>query len=163
MNLPIGEIIEENLVLSQIEVKGLLEALIEKEFTGYIANTIDGFAGIEEGILLFKKGNLIGSYYEYTNYDIVVYGSPAVNHTLNSLTAEKGIMDIISLSNQQADLVTAFNDRLKITIKFKKGELLGLVRRRYTTEHAEKTLSKVIEKHESRKSVLKRLGLSEIG
>ena len=163
MNLPVGEVIEENLVLNQIDLTGLISALIDKQFTGYIVNTIEGFAGVEEGVLIFKKGEIVGSFYEYSNYDIIVFGDAAVQHAFNSLNALKGVFDIISLSIQQVDLVSAFNDRVKVAIKLKKSELLGLVRKGFTTFFAEKTLGNVIEQHESRQSILKRLGLSEIG
>ena len=162
MNLPVGDIIEENLILSEVDVKGLIEALIDRQFTGYIVNTIEGIAGIEEGVLLFKKGDLLGSFYEYTNHEKSIFGKNAIDPTFNSLAAEKGIMDIISLSSQQADLVTAFNDKIKIVQMFKRSELLGLVRRRFSTSFAQNTLKNVVGKGESRKSVLKRLGLSEI-
>jgi len=162
MNLPVGDVIEDNLILSEIDVKGLIEAFVDKQFTGYIANTIEGIAGIEEGVLLFKKGELLGSFYEYLNYDKIIFGKEAVEHAFNSLSAEKGIMDILSLTTQQADLVTAFNEKVKVSIKFKRSDLQGLIRRRFSTSFAENIIKSTDGKSESRKSVLKRLGLSEI-
>ena len=61
------------------------------------------------------------------------------------------------------DLVVAFNDRLKVMGRFKKSELLGLIRTQYVSSFAQKTLASVISESESRKSVLKKFGLSELG
>ncbi|MBI2598577.1 MAG: hypothetical protein HYW50_05295 [Candidatus Diapherotrites archaeon] len=163
MNLPSGEIVEENLDLKNIDISGLLKALVEKQFTGYVVDTIMGYAGVEEGALLFKRGELIGSFFEYTNFNIIVFGKDAVAQTFNSLAAPKGVVDIVSLSVQQADLVVAFNDRLKVTNVFKRNDLLGMIRRQYVTSFAQKTLSSVVGESESRKSVLKKFGLSELG
>ena len=163
MNLPSGEIVEENLELKNVDVAGLVKALVDKEFTGYVVNTIFGYAGIEEGALLFKKGELAGCYFEYTNFGIVVFGNDAISQTFNSFGALQGALDIVSLSGQQVDLVVAFNDRLKVTVRFKKSELLGLIRTQYVSSFAQKTLSSVISESESRKSVLKKFGLSELG
>lgn len=162
MNLPVGEIIEENLALDELDVRGLISALVEKQFTGYIVNTVGGTAGIEEGVLLFKHGILVGSFYDYSNYGVIVFGKDAVAFVFNSFAAQKGVVDIMSLSTQQADLITAFNDRLKLTITFKKSDLLGLIRANYDSGFAQKALANVVDNGETRKNVMKRLGLSEL-
>lgn len=163
LNLPSGEIVEENLDLGGIDMEGLLKKLVDISFTGYIVNTVFGYAGVEEGALLFKRGELAGSFFEYTNFGVVVFGNEAVAQVFNSLVAPRGVVDIVALSGQQVDLVVAFNDRLKLTVGFKKSELLGLIRKQYVSSFAQRTLSSVISESESRKTVLKKFGLSELG
>ncbi|AJF60815.1 MAG: hypothetical protein J4224_01280 [Candidatus Diapherotrites archaeon] len=162
MNLPVGDIIKQGIKLKEFDSR-IIESFYDKEFSGYLVASIEGYAGIEEGALLFKKGLLIGAFYEYLNYGITVHGNQAVQQVFNSLAAEYGVIDVISLTNQQADLITAFNDKIKLTVNVGKKDVRKLSRSFYSNEFAEKVLSKVLEKHESRKNVFKKLGLTDLG
>jgi len=163
MNLPIGEAVERNLNLREFDARGTVTGLFDRLFSGYLVVTIDGFGGMEEGVLLFKKGVLLGSIYEYTNYDIVVFGEPAMVQSINAMSAQYGVVDVYSLSNQQVDLVTAFNDRVKISRAIQKRELSGLFGREFSDQYARQVLSGVLKEHESRETVFKKLGLSRLG
>lgn len=163
MNLPIGDVIEQNLNLREFDAKGTVSGLFDRMFSGYVVATIDGFDGMEEGVLLFKKGSIVGSIYEYTNYGIVVFGEPAMVQTINSMAAPWGVADVYSLSTQQVDLVTAFNDKIKITKDIQKRDIAGLFGKPFSDQYARQVLGEVLKQHESRETVFKKLGLSRLG
>lgn len=162
MNLPVGELIEEGIELSSINPKQKLEELADKIFSGYIVTLIEGFDGLEEGVLIFKKGILIAAAHEYCKYGITVFGDVSLEQVTNAMRAKYGVSDLISLTVQQADLVTAFNDKLRLTRDYSKGDLAKIIPKKYSTSPAEKTLSQVLKKEESKHDLLKRFGLGGI-
>lgn len=163
MNLPIGEVLQQGISVKELDTKALVVSLIEKKFSGYVVVTIDGFDGIEEGAIMFKEGHMVGSFYTYDNFNISVFGNSALQQAMNALVAEKGIIDIVALSNQQVDLIIAFHDKVKVSVGIDKKNLDKIFPKSFSQEFAKKVLGDVIKEHESRKSVFKRLGLSELG
>jgi len=163
MNLPVGEVLQQGIAIKEIDTKALTLSLLDKKFSGYLIVTIDGFDGIEEGVVIFKEGFMMGSFYSYDNYNINVFGNSALQHSMNALVAEKGVIDIVALSNQQIDLVIAFHDKVKITVAIDKRQLDKIFPKSFSQEFAKKVLGEVVKEAESRKSVFKRLGLSELG
>ena len=163
MNLPVGEVLQQGIAVKEIDTKALTLSLLDKRFSGYLVVTIDGFDGIEEGVVLFKEGFMAGAFYNYDNFNISVFGNSAMQQAMNALVAERGIIDIVALSNQQIDLVIAFHDKVKITVAIDKRQLEKIFPKVFTQEFAKKVLGGVVKEAESRKSVFKRLGLSELG
>ncbi|MBI4210704.1 MAG: hypothetical protein HY544_04335 [Candidatus Diapherotrites archaeon] len=163
MNLPVGEVISSGVSLREIDVRRLVEGFYEKGFSGYIVDTIEGFDGIEEGALLFRDGSMTAAIYDYDLYDLTVFGDAAVVHVFNSFAAEYVVADIVSLTNQQVDLVTAFNDKSKLLKAVQKQDVARLIPKIYTTEHARSVLKEAVKKTESKSDVFKKLGLSGLG
>lgn len=162
MNLPVGKTIESGVGLKEFNLPRNLGLLADKLFSGYVALMIEGFSGLEEGVLLYKKGLLTASGYEYCKYGITVYGNSALQQTLNAGAAEHGVVDVVALSVQQSDLVTAFNDKLKLGRELTKKEAVKLSPKQYTTKYAEQVLSTVLMKEETKHTLLKRLGLGGV-
>lgn len=163
MNLPIGEPVAEQVSLREFDAQGIINSLFERAFSGYVVVTIDGFDGMEEGVLIFKKGLLVASFYEYLNYDITVFGEPALVQAFNAFAAEFGAVDIYNLSNQQIELVTAFNDKIALPKPLLKNEAGRMYVKDFTDQYAKQVLSEVLKTHESRESVFKKFGLSGLG
>ncbi len=163
MNLPVGEVKEEGLHLSEFNARAKVEALAESSFSGYVAATIEGYAGLEEGVLLFKKGQMVASAYEYLKYGITVFGDAALPQFFNALAAKFGAVDVVALTAQQADLITAFNDKMRLTGSFGSKDVPRLVAKAYTPEYARQVLSEVLRAGETKQEILKRLGLGSLG
>ena len=163
MNLPIGEVISRGVNLKEIDVKRLILGLFKKKFSGYLVATLEGIRGLEEGVLIFKSGDLTAAFYEYGLFGITVFGDSALPHVFNSFAAEYIISDIVSLSNQQADLITAFHDKAKVESVVSEKEISRLIPRVFSEKFAQSVLTKVVESNESKDDVFKKLGLSKLG
>ncbi len=163
MNLPVGEIISKGVSMREIDVRKLLEGFYEKEFSGYLIVTLEGFDGIEEGVLLFKGGSLDAAFYEYDLHGVTVFADAAVPHVFNSLAAPYVVGDIVSLSDQQVDLITAFNEKSKLARAVQKGDIQRLIPKAYSAEFAKSVLSQYVKKEESKKEIFKKFGLSSLG
>ncbi len=160
MNLPVGEAVKQSVALKDFNYRKEIEGFFNSGFSGYLVTTVEGFDGIEEGVLLFKEATLVGALYEYTNYGITVFGDIALPQVLNGLVADYGVVDVYRLTNQQVDLVTAFNDKVKLSRTVGKRDITKYFKKKFSSEYAEKTLSDVLKKYESRESIFKKLGLS---
>ena len=163
MNLPVGEVISRDLNLREMDIRRLLEGFFDKRFSGYIVATIDGFDGLEEGVLIFKEGALLASLYEYDLHGITVFGDTALPHVFNSFAAVYVVADIVSLSNQQVELVTAFNDKSKLLKIVSRGDVGRMIPKVYSSEYAKSVLTDVVKKEESKVDIFKKLGLSGLG
>jgi hypothetical protein len=163
MNLPVSEIVEQGKVTGEFKYKEITESSMEKEFSGYFIVTTDGFDGIEEGVLIFRRGYLVACLYEILNYGITVFGDTALRHALNSFLNPKGIVDIYGLTNQQVDLVAAFNDKIKLKRPVTKREVQRLYPGKFSAEMSKGLLKEVVSKRETKESLLKRLGLGNLG
>ena len=163
MNLPVGEVITRGVNLNEIDIRRLLEGFYDKNFSGYLVVSLEGFDGIEEGLLLFKGGSIVAAFYEYDLYGITVFGDSAIKHVFNSFAAEYVVGDVISLSNQQVDLVTAFNDKSKVSESIPKNQVAKLIPKIFSHELAKGVLSEIVKESESKKDIFKKLGLSKLG
>lgn len=163
LNLPVGEIISKGVNIREIDAKKLIEGFYEKEFSGYLIVTLEGFDGLEEGVLLFKAGVLHAVFYEYDLYGVTVFGDASVPHFFNCLAAPYLVGDIVSLSDQQVDLITAFNDKSRLAKTVGKNDLQRLIPKAYSTELAKSVLSQYVKKEESKKDIFKKFGLTTLG
>ncbi len=163
MNMPVGEVISRNLNLREMDLRRLLEGFFDNKFSGYMVNTADGYDGLEEGILIFREGTLLAALYEYDLHGITVFGDSALAHVFNSFAAVYVVADIVSLTNQQVDLVTAFNDKSKLQKNVSKGDIGRLIPKVYSAEYARGVLTDVVKKEESKVDIFKKLGLSGLG
>ncbi|MEM4390875.1 MAG: hypothetical protein QXX06_03360, partial [Candidatus Diapherotrites archaeon] len=124
--------------------------------------TLNGVSGIEEGALIFKDGFIIASFYEYECNKITIFGKTSLEHVFNSFVAEYCIADIVGLSNQQVDLVTAFNDKAKLEVPLQKGDLGKMLPKIFSKELGLKVISSSSDKSD-KSDIYKKLGLSELG
>ena len=163
MNLPLSDVIEQGKKTAEFDYKSRLNSCLGGDFSGYIVLTIDGFDGMEEGVLIFRKGYLSAGLYEFLNYGITMFGDSSLKHTFNAFLNDKGIVDVYGLTNQQVDLVTAFNDKIKLTRPVTKGDASKLFALKYSSELSKELLKEVLQKQESKDEVLKKFGLTSLG
>ena len=161
MEFPAGEVLEESIKINEINIEQVLKELIEQKFSGYLVVTIYGYTGIEEGLILFRDGITIGSFYEYNQINTVIEGDNALLESLNALKAKYGIMDINALSKQQAELIVTFKDAIK-TKERSLQELKKMLPQKYSTDYSKKVLRETSETEKSRYEVMKALGLVEL-
>jgi hypothetical protein len=163
MNLPVGDIIGRGINLKEVDIRKLIEGFYDKGFSGYLVASLYGFDSVEEGVLLFKDGLLIAAIYEYEFYGITIFGDVALPHIFNSFAADFIVADIVSLSNQQIDLVTAFNDKAKLNKVLQKGDVGRLMVKAFSKDLAKSVLSNLVSSAEDKAEIFKKLGLAGLG
>ncbi|MBN1941122.1 MAG: DUF2226 domain-containing protein [Candidatus Diapherotrites archaeon] len=161
MDLPVGSILAKNLILKEINLENKINSFLEKDFRGYLVLTAAGRAGIEEGAILIQKNELIGAVFEYLRFKKRVYGELALRHYFNAAKADFGVMDVVSLSKQQIELIIAFNEKIELAKHLTSKEIAKIVPRAYDAKTAESFLGDELQKQESRFDVFKRVGLAE--
>ena len=130
MDLPAGTKIEEGILTSQISFQQKLLELMGRGFTGYIIESVEHSIGIEEALLVMKKGIIIGAHYEFKDGQ-EEYGEKALPMALNAGLAPFGILDINALSNQQLDLIIAFQEKIVLDTEVKDRDLEKLMPKQY--------------------------------
>lgn len=111
MNLPPGITVKSAIDIATIDFAALLKELKDKSFNGYLALAIQGKGGFEEGILVFDNGKVVAAFYEYFKFSKVVLGDSAFQRVMNASAAKQGILDIFQLTNDQVQLILAFNEQ----------------------------------------------------
>ena len=162
MNIPVGEIVEENVSLQKTNLGKKLSGLMAKKFSGYVVLTVEGSSGIEEGLALLKGGVLIGGIYEYIGFAKIIYGDRALSQLLNSGLAKFGVMDVGKLSRQQIELIIAFNERIELKKQLSQKELASATPKTYDAGAAGAELGEELKKKESKFDILKRIGLGGV-
>ena len=162
MNLPVGSVQAQGLKLEGTDFLQQALELSKQNFIGYLVLTIDGFDGFEEGLLFLKSGECIGAVYDYLKYGKTLYGEEALPAVLNASSAEKGVLDVCSLTAQQLDLVMAFNDRILLPQNKAVKDLSSLKTRSFESSFAKKHLAGLLEAEESKFEILKKFGLGRI-
>jgi hypothetical protein len=162
MNIPVGQLVEENTPLKGTNLAKKLSSLMLNGFTGYLVLTIEGRSGIEEGLALLKGGFIVGAIYEYVKFDSSFYGNDALQQLMNSSLAEYGVIDVGSLSKQQVELIIAFNEKIELAKPIEAKQIEKIVPKRYDAKVAEKALGKELKKKESKFDVFKKLGLGGV-
>ncbi len=163
LNLPMGvsRILAKN--VKTFDSRRELEDMAASSFSGYLVESLFGNAGVEESALLFRYGQGIGATYEYYGSKQTLYGDAALPHVMNGYLVENGVLDIMELSTQQVDLVTAFNAKLKLSKPLTKGLFKPLVK-----DHYDAALSKVVaaaqypDQPVSKETLFKKFGLAGI-
>ncbi len=110
MNLPAGNVIKTDVDVATVDFLALLKELGLKLFNGYLAIAIKGNGGIEEGTLLFDNGKIVAATYEYFKHGKTMLADKAFVRVLNASFAKHGSVDLVQLSNEQVQLVLAFNE-----------------------------------------------------
>lgn len=163
MNLPVGKVIEQGLDLSELAVRELLESFMGRGFSGYVVNTIAGYSGIEEGMILFRSGVSAGAYFEYFSLGKVFFGDYSLQQVFNSFAAEKGVVDIVGLSIPQVDLITAFNENIRLSVNLDKRSFSKYFTKSYSNDFSLQALRAGASEGHDNKAIFKKLGLSGLG
>ena len=136
MGIAAGTMVETSKDLKDIKPKEYLVKLMNKKFDGYICTTIKDLNSIEEGLVLFEKGKITLSSYEYFGYNKKFIAEDALKRSLNSFNAPIGVMDVFSLTPQQVKLVKTLKEDcvLKMPVAKDKLKIPGTFSYKYEKE-----------------------------
>ncbi|MBU0635762.1 hypothetical protein KKE06_01935 [Candidatus Micrarchaeota archaeon] len=162
LNYPVGDPIEEGLELEKIEPHSFLAKLFVPNFSGYVVITLEGYSGIEEGVLFFQEGTGVGAAFSYDSFDTAVFGDTALNSFFNGLAAKKGVADVFKLSKQQVDLILALDERTAIRTPLVQDMVSKKIRNQYNASFAQAAVRGLdtVVTHSS--DLLKKIGLGEM-
>ncbi|MFH0970020.1 MAG: hypothetical protein V1776_01010 [Candidatus Diapherotrites archaeon] len=163
MNLPTGVLRTAGKSIVSFPARQELENLSLNNFSGYTIETLLGLNGIEESALLFRNGQGIGASYEYYGSHATLNGDDSLVHVFNAFASKSGVIDVMDLSVQQVDLVTAFNASIKFSKPLAKSQLKSLVKEEYDSTLGEKISSSAkTALPQTKESLFQKFGLSGI-
>ena len=136
MDFPVGSVVEQLQETKTSDFSQKLSVLQQQNFTGYIVETIDGVYGLEEGMLFMKQGQVIACLHRFESNGYELRGQEALQFFFNGARAT-GFFDVVQLSNQQIDLVTAFDEKLLLTQQLDLKDLTKLIPVAYSTQFVE--------------------------
>jgi hypothetical protein len=111
LNFPYGNPVKTGIDAASVDFLALLRELQAKMFNGYLCITVKGVGGLEEGVMVFDNGKIVASVYEYFKYNKTILGDQAFFRVLNASAAKHGVIDLYQLSNEQVQLILAFNEQ----------------------------------------------------
>src|SRR3989344_7904169 len=138
MGLPAEDLKEQGIVSSPLTVKQRIASFLPSK-SGYIVLTIEGYDGIEEGIIVFKKGNLVAAMYEYLKYGITVLGDLALARFFNA-ASRQGVIDVFDLTQEQVEITFRFNEKAILTKSLKFGDIDRMIPKQYDEMLAQNVL-----------------------
>ena len=162
MNFPLGTFRVQGKSTKQWDAKTELEMLAQQNFSGYVIETLYSSVGVDECALLFRAGQVTAATYEVHATNQALFGDESLAHVGNAFAATHGIIDVAELSSQQADLILAFNQKLKLTKPLQKGQLRALVKDTYDATLLQQSKVGGAIASESKESLFKRFGLAGI-
>ncbi|MFH1106609.1 MAG: DUF2226 domain-containing protein [Candidatus Micrarchaeota archaeon] len=110
VSLPAGNAVKTGIDVAAIDFFSLLAELKAKVFNGYMCITVQGTGGLEDGSLVFDNGKIVASFFDYLRYDKRLLGEAALVRVFNASQARTGVIDIYQLTNEQVQLILAFNE-----------------------------------------------------
>jgi len=136
--------------------------LQSKKFSGYTYLVINGNYGYEESILIFSKGQVVGSIYLNDFYNMSLYGKKAFDLAINSFGNKDGLLNIYNLDIDQIKLLLIFNDKIKFDFKISKSTVSKL-NIKYKEELTKQLLkTNLSEQKETKPYLFERYKLSEL-
>ncbi len=111
MNLPAGSVVKTDVDVASVDFLGLLKELKSKVFNGYLCIAVKGKTGFEEGVVVFDNGKVEAVAYDYLAFNKSVVGSKALARVVNASSAKQGVIDLFQLTNEQVQLIIAFNEQ----------------------------------------------------
>lgn len=160
MDLPLGMPLQQNLKTANADMLNIMLELMGKQFTGYIIVTINGFDGIEEGAILFRKGAIIGAGYEFMKYGVTIEGNNAFEIVLNAFRAKHGIIDIYSLTTQHMDLLTAFHEKMLMSLQIEPKNLKKIYPKEFSDKYAKEVIKQ--QKEVTKYDLFRKAGIAGI-
>lgn len=110
LNFPVGEVRGKG--VTPIDFVSKAEELSSKAFNGYLILSVKGNF-VEEGIIFFKGGVIIGCIVECLAVEKTIKGNDALEFFFNQ-TKGKGFFHLVELTRSQVDLITAFDEKLLV-------------------------------------------------
>lgn len=138
-----------------------LDNLAQQNFSGYVVETLYNGQGIDECALVFRSGQGIGATYELHFSNQSVSGDAALGLIGNALAVDAGVLDVVELSMQQVDLITAFNSKLKLTKPIVRGQFRGIVKEAFDRSLLPHSEAEGVAA-DSKESLFKKFGLAGI-
>ncbi|VVB74925.1 Uncharacterised protein [uncultured archaeon] len=148
MNFPVGTVVSKGETPYDFVSKA--QELAEKSFNGYIVQAVCGHL-VEEGVIFFREGEMIGCVVECLAADKTLKGNEAREYFFNEVKG-MGFYHCIELTRSQVDLVMAFDEKIlgdKINLK----ELAKLIPSAFTPK---------FERTSAQKSALEVYGLGDL-
>ncbi|MCD4740147.1 DUF2226 domain-containing protein [archaeon] len=159
MNVPVGTPKIQGRRLSAVNVTKDLAEFMSLDKMGYIAITIKGAHGLQEGLLIVENGRLIGAYYEYLSLGRSYNAKEALERSLNAFFAEKGIYDSYELTVQQIELLKIFNEDMLFLEPVDNTALQGMIPMQHNEEYEKKLLE---PGEKTKEQIMKERGIREI-
>ncbi len=162
MNLPAGVVRVLGKSVKLFDPKKELEDLSSSSFSGYVVETLFGELGLEESALVFRQGQGLGCVYEYYGAKQTLQGDDALVHVMNAYSTEHGVLDMVDLSVQQVDLITAFSPALKLTKPILRGQFKSLIKDSFDANLSKNVSPTRVTDSLSKESLFKKFGLAGI-
>ncbi len=162
MNFPLGTLRLSGKTPKQWDPKTELDNLSQQNFSGYVIETLFNGQSIDECALVFRAGQAIGATYELHYSNQSVSGDASLSLIGNAFAAEAGMLDIVELSTQQVDLITAFNAKLKLSKPIIRGQFRGMVKDAFDSTLLPRTSVEGMAAVDSKESLFKKFGLAGI-
>ncbi len=157
-----GELRQSGVPLNRLNPVFLFSDLMDTRFSGFVVVTIEGFSGIEEGVVFFREGQLAGAAFSYDHPDVSVFGNAALDSAFNACLAKRGVLDVVSLSRQQVDLVLALEEKVAVSLSPVKADLAKKLAGPFSDRFAQTALRSTQQETVDRHELLKKLGLAEL-
>jgi len=157
MKIPTGEPVERGTKVPKTSPRNIIEGLMKDKFTGYNAITIHGETGLEEGVIIYKNGKIIGSEYSYFKYNKKYMSKEALERSLNALKSRNGVIDTYKLTSHQIQLTKTMNEEAMLSEPVGKEELE--IPSTFTTKYEEGLMEKRTKKL-TKEELLKKYGLT---
>jgi hypothetical protein len=159
VNIPSGEEVVKNLEVKGIKTSSMIKDLNNKKFNGYVSITIREKFGFEDGVIIFKDGEISGSYYNFLLKNKELYGKDAFTFVMNAFGAEFGSLDVNKLSKEQVELMLTFNEKSKFELKLKD------LQKKIKTKYDENLVSQEIgiDVKDEKYELFKKIGLGNLG
>jgi hypothetical protein len=126
MNLPLSKPLIENVFLKDINPEALFLDLNSKNFSGYTYLVVKSDYGFQESIIIFSKGQIVGSIYLNDFYNLEIYGKDAFDLSINCFGVDDGLLNIYNLDSDQIKLLLIFSDKINYNFKIKKSSVSKL-------------------------------------
>lgn len=162
MNLPAGVVCVLGKSVKSFDAKKELDDLSVGSFSGYVVETLFGEWGVEESAIVYRQGQGLGCVYEYYGLKQTLQGDEALVHVMNGFLSDHGVLDIVDLSVQQVDLVTAFNSKIKLSKPIARGQFKPLIKDSFDSTLVRKVGPARPLESLSKESLFKKFGLAGI-
>jgi len=144
------------------EFSALLHDLHRRSFNGYVAWLGRGYDGLEEGILLFSRGDIVAASYEHLKYDYVIDGKDALEPAANVLVSKCPVYSVVALTIPKINLVLAFNEKAGLPAAITPKDFLELVPESYSDRWVKSIIKTLPPEDIDRIRILAKYGLTGV-
>lgn len=163
LNYPVGELLDQGLELAgSLQSASFVSKFFGSSFVGYVVVTLEGFSGLEEGVLFFREGFAVGAAYSFDAYDVAIFGDQAMSAFLNALSAQRAVADSVHLTKQQVDLVLALDQRTAVSRPWSGDGLEKKIPVAYNPAFAMRAAKGLTQVITPASDIMKKIGLGEL-